>query len=86
MDRPIARDNFEQAGVDYIDDARSFADAKQRFDECCTTCRFREHYDHSGSCGGCPIRATLLSNVDNEWWILKAEDVLWVEMERSSVD
>ena len=84
--KPIAKDDFEQAGIDYIDDARTFADAKQRFDECCTSCRFRERYDNRGSCDGCPIRATLLSNIEEEWWSMRADDYLWYKLEQSSVD
>ena len=83
MKNPIATNRFEEVGVNLQERAKTFKDAKERFDASCTKCTFRRT---PHDCKACPIRATLLANCDSGWYRLKAEDYLWIDLERSSVD
>lgn len=83
MKNPIAKDRFEEIGISMQERAKTFECAKQCFDSSCTRCTFRTR---PHDCEACPIRATLLANCDAGWYRLKAEDYLWIDLERSSVD
>ncbi len=83
MSNPICRDRFEEIGTAMQEKARTFEQAKRCFDISCTKCTFRSR-PHDCEC--CPIRATLLAKADHEWYKLRAEDYLWLELEQNSAD
>ena len=77
MTRPVATNKFEELGVKLQESSRNWDQAVQRFDRSCTLCSLHDH-DGRKDCGGCPIRAALLSNVEYHGL---PKDYPWVQKE-----
>ena len=82
MCKPVAKDAFEQLGVDLQNNARTFSEAKEQLEECCTMCTLRRD---PRDCKACPIHEAFLANCTG-WHRLRQADYLYIEMERRSVD
>lgn len=77
----IATNKFEEVGIELQKTARNFRQAQARFEKSCTLCCQRNR--EGDFCKECPIRQTMLDKAD-DWHYLRAEDYLWIEMERAS--
>lgn len=75
--KPIARNKFEDIGCKLQEGARNWHQAMERFDKSCTLCAMHDH-DGRKDCGACPIRESMLANV--QWFGVPA-DYPWVEKE-----
>ena len=79
-----ATNRFEEIGIVMQETAKTFAQAKERFEKSCTLCCLRNRVG-KGYCEQCPIRKALLGIAeDGGWHTLKADDYLWLELERAS--
>ena len=85
MCKPVCADEFDEYGVNWQTDAKTFKDAKTRLETCCRIC-IQNGRDLTKDCKACPIRATFLAECNGGMYKMKAEDIVYVNLERASTD
>ena len=84
MSKPaVCSDKFEERGVYMQDKSKTFKDAKERYEMCCRICILHGR-DERKDCTVCPIRATFLADCGGGMYRMKAEDIVYVNLERAS--
>ena len=84
METIMPSNKFEEKGMELQNSARTFEQAKKRFNNSCTLCCLRNR-EGRDNCGECPIRKALLANNGVKWHCTNDEDYMWMELEEASV-
>ncbi len=83
MNKPVAKDNLDAKWIRIMAEQVIFSNVREAFDLGCIECQCTRD---CADCNACPIQASLLQLADSGWFVLTAEDQLYVAKERASCD